>query len=141
MAEVAQMRLGGIWFDLQGAPRTKKNHQRLVNVRGRMIPIQSAQYKDYEKSCLSQIAAMRHDLMQLEHLPILGKINLCCVYYMPTHRRVDLVNLLEATCDILVRAGILADDNADIVAAHDGSRVLYDKARPRVEIQIKELGE
>lgn len=38
--------------------------------------------------------------------------------------------------DILVDAGILADDNARIVTGHDGSRVLYDKGNPRVEIVI-----
>ena len=51
----------------------------------------------------------------------------------------DLVNLLEATDDILVRAGVLADDRSTIVAGHDGSRVLCDKARPRVEIEIESM--
>ena len=56
---------------------------------------------------------------------------------MPTKRRVDLLNLLEATMDILVHAGILADDNSSIVVGHDGSRVLYDKGNPRAEIYIE----
>ena len=55
---------------------------------------------------------------------------------MPTHRRVDQVNLLEATLDILVEYGVLADDNSNIVVSHDGSRVLYDKNNPRTEITI-----
>ena len=55
---------------------------------------------------------------------------------MPTRHRVDLVNLLEATCDILVECGLLADDNSKIVVSHDGSRVEYDKYNPRVEIEI-----
>ena len=59
---------------------------------------------------------------------------------MRTHRRVDLVNLLEATCDILVDANVIADDNSGIVAGHDGSRVKYDKDNPRVEITITEKG-
>lgn len=63
-------------------------------------------------------------------------VNVQCVYYMPTKRAVDLVNLLEATCDILVRAEVLEDDNCRIVAAHDGSCVRYDKQNPRVEIAI-----
>lgn len=58
---------------------------------------------------------------------------------MPTRRRVDLVNLLEATCDVLVRYGIIEDDHCGIVASHDGSRVLYDKAHPRTEIYISRL--
>ena len=60
---------------------------------------------------------------------------------MPTRRRVDLTNLLEATDDILVRAGVLSDDCAAVVAGHDGSRVLLDRKRPRVEITITEMEE
>lgn len=72
--------------------------------------------------------------------PIATPINVKCVYYMPDRRKVDLCNLLSATCDILVKCGILADDNCKIVASHDGCRVLYDKQNPRVEIEIKEIG-
>ena len=49
-----------------------------------------------------------------------------------------MVNLLQAVDDILVEAGILADDNYCIVAGHDGSRVYYDKQNPRTEIGIEE---
>lgn len=66
-------------------------------------------------------------------------MNVRCVYYMKTARRVDLANLIEATCDILVKAKVLADDNSQIVAAHDGSRVEHDKKNPRVEIWIEEM--
>ena len=66
-------------------------------------------------------------------------VNVKCVYYMPTRRKVDLSNLIEASLDILVRAGVLEDDNCDVAAAHDGSRVYYDKENPRAEITITEL--
>ena len=71
-----------------------------------------------------------------KHEMISERINLQCVYYMPTRHKVDLANLLSATCDILVHYGVIADDNANIVASHDGSRVDYDKANPRVEVTI-----
>ena len=58
---------------------------------------------------------------------------------MPTHHRVDQVNLLEATLDILVEYGVLADDNSNIVVSHDGSCVLYDKNNPRTEITITDV--
>ena len=56
---------------------------------------------------------------------------------MPTRHRVDLVNLLEATCDILVKANVIEDDNCKIIAMHDGSYVTYDKNNPRVEITLE----
>ena len=46
------------------------------------------------------------------------------------------MNLLAAVDDLLVEAGIIADDNSKIVVSHDGSRVLYDKENPRTEITI-----
>jgi Holliday junction resolvase RusA-like endonuclease len=68
--------------------------------------------------------------------PINGTVNVKCVYYMPTKRRCDVVNMLEATLDILVKYGVLADDNSNIVVSMDGSRVLYDKENPRTEVEI-----
>lgn len=69
--------------------------------------------------------------------PIAERVNVKCIYYMPTKRRVDLVNLEEATLDLLVKAKVLKDDCADIVASMDGSCVRYDKASPRTEIVIE----
>ena len=115
---------------LLGDPRTKKNSQRLVHLGGRMIPLTSKAYSEYELACLAQITETRR------LLAINFPVNVKCEYYMGTRRKVDLVNLLEATCDILVEAGVLVDDNSRIVAGHDGSRVYYDKQNPRVEIEI-----
>lgn len=116
-----------------GEPRTKKNSQQIIQVKrgGRSVPvpIPSAQYKQYEKDCIMQIAGSKR-------LHINEPVNICCHYYMATRRRVDLSNLEEATDDMLVAAGVLVDDNCTIVAGHDGSRVFWDKEYPRVEIEI-----
>jgi len=66
-------------------------------------------------------------------------VNVKAVHYMGTQRIVDQTNLQEATDDILVDGRVLADDNSRIIAGHDGSRVRYDKDRPRVEITISPL--
>ena len=114
---------------LAGDPRTKKNSQRLVVVGGRHIPLTSRAYAEYEADCLAQITGDKKKGIDFP-------VNVCCVYYMATRRRVDLVNLLEATDDILVKGGVLHDDNSGIIASHDGSRVYYDKQHPRTEIMI-----
>lgn len=114
-------------------PVTKKNSQRIVMVRSRPMILPSQKYKDYERDALPALLPYRKR--------ITGPVNLRCVYYMPTHRRVDLCNLLEATCDLLVHHGVLADDNCTVVVSHDGSRVLYDKASPRTEVFIEEAAE
>ena len=117
---------------LTGDPRTKKNSQRIcVKGNGQRFVKPSSQYEQYERACLWQL---RGKAWKLE-----GPLNLCCRYYMATRRKVDLVNLLEATSDILVRGGVIIDDNSRVVAGYDGSRVLYDKQRPRVEIRITDM--
>jgi Holliday junction resolvase RusA-like endonuclease len=68
-------------------------------------------------------------------------VNVKCVYYMPTRRKVDLSNLLNSTLDILVHYGVLIDDNRNIVYSVDGSRVFYDKENPRTEIEITRIEE
>lgn len=117
-------------FTIPGAPVTKKNSQQLIHAKGRIIPIPSKAYRAYEERCGYYIP---NKWAMLE-----GRYNVCCVYYMPTKRRVDLLNLLGATCDILTHYGVIKDDNSGIVVSHDGSRVLYDKEKPRVEISIEE---
>lgn len=113
-------------------PRTKKTHQQIVKAKGRLMVIPSKQYREYEKACAEFIQQMPFNTFDCP-------VNVKCLYYMPTHRRVDLVNLQEATLDILVKYKVLADDNCNIVVSMDGSRVLYDKASPRTEIEITEI--
>lgn len=119
---------------LYSNPATKKNSGRIINVKGKggrgynmLLP--STAFERYQADCLKQItgAYRRH---------IDTPVNVKAIYYMETRRRVDISNLHSALHDILVVAGVLVDDNRDIVASTDGSRVLWDKKNPRVEITI-----
>lgn len=123
-----------IRIDIPVAPRTKKNSQRIVLVHGRPIIMPSKLYKDYEKNCGKY-------LQEYKNISINEPLNVKVLYYMPTKRRVDLVNLLEATDDILTYYKVLEDDNSNIIVSHDGSRVYYDKEKPRCEIYIEKIKE
>lgn len=90
--------------------------------------IPSAKYKAYERDAGWWVQGKGS---QIDY-----PVNVRAVYYMPTRRRVDLVNLHEALHDVLVHYGVLADDHSGIIAATDGSRVRYDKDRPRTEVWI-----
>lgn len=130
-----------IKYTLKGDPRTKKNSPQ-IRYKGQRCPVckkgkipfimPSEAFKKYEERALWELRPRPRE-------PISRRVNVKCLYYMQTRRDVDLNNLLEATCDILVNAKILQDDKSKIVAAHDGSRVLYDKYNPRVEIEITAL--
>lgn len=117
---------------IQGDPRTKKNSMRVIRTNKRRMVVPSKAYEDYEKLFVVQCK-----LLGVDSLSINDKVNVQCEYYMKTHRKVDLTNLLSATMDCLVSAGVLEDDNSEIVVSHDGSRVFYDKENPRVEITIE----
>ena len=115
-------------------PITKKNSQQILTNRktGRPFIMPSAKYKQYERDAA-------WFLRPRPPRPIECPINVKCLFYMPTRRRVDLNNLLEAATDLLVHEKIIDDDHSGIVAAHDGSRVLYDKDNPRTEIIISRM--
>lgn len=112
-------------------PITKKNSQRIIRAGSRSLITQSEQYVAYERDCMLYLAKYRPEK------PIDYPVNVKEIYYMPSLRRVDLLNLQAATDDILVKAGILVDDNSKIVVSHDGSRVRIDRKNPRTEIWIE----
>ena len=93
--------------------------------------IPSAKYREYEKMAGEQITppdALIND-----------PVNVKMLFYMPTHRRVDLSNLISACLDILVKYQVLEDDNCNIVVTQDGSQVFYDKENPRTEVYITQF--
>lgn len=127
---------GAIRIIIYGNPVTKKNSQRILKNKktGRNFIAPSEKYVQYEKDAWPFIVKARASGRMID-----SPVNVKCIFYMNSHRRCDLVNLLEAVDDILVHYHVVKDDCADIIAAHDGSRVRYDKDEPRVEITIDEV--
>lgn len=127
-----------IQFTIDTPPRSKKNSQRiLINRRtGRPFISPSDAYKAYRKAALMMIPSGARQSIDYP-------VNVKGVFYMPTRRDCDLLNMLEALCDVLVDADVIMDDKYKIVAGHDGSRVMYDKEHPRTEVTITrmEVGE
>ena len=121
------------------APITKKNHQKIIVNRstGRPMVMPSEQYRIYERDCGYFLGDWWTGVKETISKPV----NIECKFYMPTRRRVDLTNLLEAIDDVLVKYHVLADDNSTIIVGHDFSRVLYDKENPRTEIIITSASE
>ena len=120
-------------FIIKLPPVSKKNSQQiLLNPKtGKRFIAPSKKYKEYEQNAGWFLPRRKE--------PIDYSINVKCLFYMPTKRKCDLTNLLEAVDDVLVKHGIIADDNYTIIESHDGSRVLYDKENPRTEIYIDEV--
>lgn len=114
-------------FTIPLPPRTKKNSQQIIK---NGIIIQSKAYRQYEKDCgwfIPKCEAINYP------------VNLKAVFYIDADRKSDLVGYLQAIQDILVKYGVLEDDNRRIVHSTDGSYVDVDRKNPRVEIEITEV--
>lgn len=121
-----------IKFTLPIRPATKKNSGQIIrNRRGipRLIP--SERYLQFEKDCQPYFKQVLNQIGQIDY-----PINLQAVFYVETKQRIDLPNLLNAVDDAMVKSELILDDNRDIIASHDGSRVYHDKFNPRIEIEI-----
>lgn len=118
-----------IQFTIPLNPISKKNSQQIMMNRATNRPfiMPSDKYRKYEKAATKYVP--KHDT-------ITSPVCVQCTFYMQTRRAVDRINLEESIHDILVRAGLLADDNRDIIASGDGTRVFYDKDNPRTEVHI-----
>ena len=123
-----------IKYTIKLPPITKKNSQQiLINQKtGRAFISPSKQYKKYLKEA-------EPFLIPRPPRPVECSLCVCCLFYLPTRRKTDLTNLLEAVDDILVHYGIIADDHYGIVTSHDGSRCYWDKENPRTEIIITRI--
>ena len=118
-----------IKFTINLPPITKKNHTQFCRNKytGKTFIIQAPAYRQYEEDFMVVCP-------QLETIDF--PVNVQAIYYMPTKRKVDLINLHAALHDCLVKKRVLLDDNSSIIVSTDGSRVFYDKENPRTEITI-----
>ncbi|MEA2037962.1 MAG: RusA family crossover junction endodeoxyribonuclease [Nanoarchaeota archaeon] len=131
-------------FIIPGDPKPKKNNPIPIIYRDKKNPWKQF-FKHMEKGyrilIIPSAIFTKYQKQALIHIPYYKKpferINLRVLYYRETKRKIDLVNLLEATCDILVKDGIIVDDDSKCVVSTDGSRVFYDKHNPRAEIYIE----
>ena len=120
--------MGVIDITLKGRPATKKNSGRIISRNGKPIIIPSEAYKNYEYACMWQLAGKK--------LHISGIVVVECKYYLPNKRSwPDLIGLLQATSDILTKAGVIDDDKW--ICSYGNSCIAgIDKDNPRAEVRI-----
>lgn len=122
-------------FTLNVKPRTKKNHSQLVTLKtGRQMMLPSKQYREFEKEVINEVETNCGNIKTIDY-----PINLKCSFFKEKNYRSDLTGYLQAIQDALVKAKLLLDDNSNIVASTDGSRVFLDRNNPRIEIEITRL--
>lgn len=115
-------------FTIDGRPMTKKNSM----TKTRYGLIQSKQYRDYEKMALCQL--MTQKPRGFRAIACAARMNV--EYYMSNRKGwPDLFGLIQATADILEKAGIVEDDGY-IADAACSCIAGVDPVWPRAEIKI-----
>lgn len=115
-------------FTIDGRPMTKKNSMTKTHYG----LIQSKQYRDYEKAALCQLMTQKPRGFRA----IDCAARMYAEYYMPNRKGwPDLFGLVQATADILEKAGIVEDDGyiADVAYSCIAG---VDPVWPRAEIKV-----
>lgn len=123
--------------------RTKKNHQSIAG-SGPRCPVCGKHARQFIRQGHANTAYTAQAAQYLNPKPprpIPGPVWIRYRVYMKTRRRVYDLNLYASLDDLLVKEGILQDDNISVIRCRDGSFVTYDKAAPRAEIEIFETEE
>ena len=90
-------------------------------------------YNKEKQRWMTMIWALTRGTSRIE-----GKVDVTVTYYFKTKARHDIDNYTpKMIMDGLVEAGIIQDDNSDVVVSLT-VKLLYDKANPRTEIEIRQ---
>lgn len=120
-----------------GAPRTKKNSQRIMRTRsGGSFIAQSVQHNAWAESAILQMRGQAMCQRPRSAGPMEIAVNLSALVYRDRAAG-DLGNFLAAICDALERAGVVANDR--LIGGFDGSRLMLDAKNPRVELELTPL--
>ncbi len=128
-----------IKFVIGGAPRVKKNTQRSVGYGKATRRINSAAYTKWESFAAPQLEDVKRQFRRMTGRPfptVDFTFNFRAQFFMDTSGQVDLSALYEGIQDLMVKHGMLLDDNSQLLLSHDGSGVSVDRAHPRTVIEI-----
>ena len=122
-----------IWsLTISGPPRTKKTSNVMALAGGRRIVLPSAAWRKWVKS--AEITTNHEAIGALyANGPILCPVSCRALFYRDA-RRGDLVGFMQGLADLLEQRQILENDR--LIESWVGTRLLLDRARPRVEVVI-----
>lgn len=117
--------------------RSKKNSQQILKNKktGKYFIAQSKLYLNFERECGLFLFKYKNSIISCP-------VNLKCLFYVSDRRKRDLTNLENAIADILVKYKVVEDDNYNIIAGWDGSRIIYrPNKEPEIVIEITKMEE
>lgn len=125
-------------FVIFGAPRTKKNHSRIVGRNtGRMRLLPSEAHEEWERVALGSMYGIRAAARKFGvGLPIAEDVNCRAVFYRQANIG-DANGYYQALADFLQNAGIVKNDQQ--IKQWDGARLRKDSANPRIEVWLEAI--
>lgn len=123
---------GALTLVLLGAPRTKKNHGRVLQRGKRKVHVQSEAHEAWNASAQMQLAKFRASTDWT--LPIKSPVN-CRALFFRDAERGDFIGYAQALADALQEGGIVENDSQ--IRSWDGSRLLVEKANPRIIVSLE----
>lgn len=108
-------------------PRTKKNHGRIVQVRGRPVMLPSPEYTAWNDGC-GRAAVYDRTAPAIAH-----PVNCTAIIYRDRNTG-DAVGFYQAIADTLEKLGVVENDRW--IVSWDGSRLAKDAENPRVEVLL-----
>ena len=115
---------------ITGETPSKKNSRNLFVKNGRMMNLPSKRYAEWEKDALLQLQSQFKGCAE-------GKVTIAYTFYVGTLRRKDVDNMIASVNDVLVKAGLIIDDDWQHLAIGAGDAEL-DRDNPRAELFIEE---
>jgi hypothetical protein len=120
--------MASIQLVIPGPPRTKKNHNQLVTTHGRMRVLPSKAWRDWR-----DVAVLFLRQQWVRKPPISWPANCAALFYR--ERAIgDAVGYYQGLADILEEAGVVENDKW--IESWDGSRLMKDAVKPRVEVTL-----
>lgn len=128
-----------IWaLTIVGPPRTKKTHNVLATAGRRMIVLPSKAWSRWVKSAAIDFTDPQVATAWYANGPILCPVSCRALFYRDALRG-DLVGYMQGLADLLEQREILTNDR--LIESWDGTRLLLDRARPRVDVLITPIEE
>lgn len=119
-------------FTILGAPRTKKNHGRRIKRGRRIFHVPSEAHEAWAGPAVLQIRQQWRRIT-VDGGPCMMQVNVRALFYRDANRG-DAVGYYQALADALEAAGVVEDDK--LCVSWDGSRLLVDRVRPRIEVTL-----
>lgn len=119
-------------FTILGAPRTKKNHGRVVQRGRRKFHIQSEAHETWHTEAMWRLAEIR---IANQAFPLSVPVDVKAIFYRDRATG-DFTGYAQALGDLLQDARIIENDR--LIRSWDGSYLSRDPENPRIEITITE---